>query len=490
MPVFRPEDCFLSASELAQRIRSRQVSPVEVVDALAERIAKLNPELNAFITLDLENARLDAEEKWKMRQQHPDGDLGILHGVPVAIKDDIAVRGLRYTRGSRLCAEDVADYDDIVVARLKTAGAIILGKTHLPEFGHKGTTDNQLGPKGARVITATPWDRTRTAGGSSGGSAAAVAAGLAFLAVGTDIGGSIRIPASCCGIVGHKPSFGMIPRVPSGNAFSLWVAGPLARTVADAALAMRALSGPDERDRFSLPAVDPAVWDVARQLPHGLRLGWCPNPMSEPVDPVVAKTARQTLALLSEEGVQITDKQPLLPAKNAGDLLNRLLDLAGADLTDFSGIKDRVEFGRKADQLSPTFRQFAEPVWDLKLATYLEAQGAVTRFVEDVAAPYFADYDLLATPTLAVAPFDKHLDFGPDTVAGQPSAPHLGWCFTWPFNLTGHPAVSIPCGWTNDKLPLPIGLQLIGKRGQDGLVLRVAAAIEKLAPWASRRPRE
>src|SRR5262249_54484338 len=204
----------LSATALAARLRARKVSPVDVVDALAERIKRLNPKLNAFITLDLENARKDAEMKHQMRKEHPDGDLGLLHGVPVAIKDDLEVKGLRFTCGSRLREKEVGKSDDLTVARLRKAGAVILGKTNEPEFGHKEVTDNTL-----FGTTPTPWNLQCTAGGSSGGSAAAVAAGMAYLALGTDIAGSVRIPASCCGIVGHKPSFGRIPRVPGDNAF-------------------------------------------------------------------------------------------------------------------------------------------------------------------------------------------------------------------------------------------------------------------------------
>jgi Asp-tRNA(Asn)/Glu-tRNA(Gln) amidotransferase A subunit family amidase len=242
--ALKPDDlCYLSAADLAARLRARKLSPVEVIDALAERIMRLNPKLNAYVTLDLANARKDAEMKHKMRREHPDGDLGLLHGVPVAIKDDLEVKGLRFTCGSRLREKEIGKSDDLTVARLRKAGAIILGKTNEPEFGHKGTTDNKL-----FGTTPTPWNLERTEGGSSGGSAAAVAAGLAYLALGTDIGGSVRIPASCCGIVGLKPSFGRVPRVPADNAFvTQWYIGPLARTVADTALALRVLAGPDDR---------------------------------------------------------------------------------------------------------------------------------------------------------------------------------------------------------------------------------------------------
>src|SRR5262245_10498112 len=292
----KPDDlCYLCAVDLAARIRARKVSPVEVIDVLADRIKRLNPKLNAYVTLDLENARKDAQMKHKMRQQHPDGDLGLLHGVPVAIKDDLEVKGLRFTCGSRLREKEIGKSDDLTVTRLRQAGAIILGKTNEPEFGHKRVTDNNL-----FGTTPTPWNHDRTAGGSSGASAAAVAAGLAYLALGTDIAGSVRIPASCCGVVGLKPSFGRVPRVPGYNAFvTQWYIGPLARTVADTALALRVLAGSDDRDPFSLPALGEKDLSLAGDL-RGLKLTYCPRPTGVPVETEVAQAAEKTVRLLEK----------------------------------------------------------------------------------------------------------------------------------------------------------------------------------------------
>jgi Asp-tRNA(Asn)/Glu-tRNA(Gln) amidotransferase A subunit family amidase len=473
----KPNDlCYLSAIDLAAQIRARKVSPVEVVDALADRIRRLNPKLNAYVTLDLENARKDAEMKHKMRQEHPDGDLGLLHGVPVAIKDDLEVAGLRYTCGSRLREKEVGKTDDLTVARLRRAGAIILGKTNEPEFGHKGVTDNKL-----FGTTPTPWNLERTAGGSSGGSAAAVAAGLAYLALGTDIAGSVRIPASCCGIVGLKASFGRIPRVPAGNAFiTQWYIGPLARTVADTALALRVLAGPDDRDPFSLPALGEKDLSLEGDL-RGLRLTFCPRPTGAPVEPEVA-AAEKTVRLLERRGVKVVLRNEPLPRPPLEALM---VIFRAAELAD-AGIKDEADFKKKRDLLTDTFAAFVEPGLKLTLGDYLAAQGEVTTFLEQSAPTYWKDCDVLATPTLAVPPFSTKLPLGPDRVAGEKIDPHVGWTFTWPFNLTGQPAVSIPCGWT--KAGLPIGLQLVAGRGADGLTLRVAAAIEAQAPWSGRRP--
>jgi Asp-tRNA(Asn)/Glu-tRNA(Gln) amidotransferase A subunit family amidase len=479
MTQTRDDLCFLPAVDLAAQIRACKVSPVEVIDALAGRIQRLNPKLNAYVTLDLENARKDAEMKHTMRQQHRDGDLGALHGVPVAVKDDLEVAGLRFTCGSRLREKAIGKSDDLAVTRLRQAGAIILGKTNEPEFGHKGVTENKL-----FGTTPTPWNLERTAGGSSGGSAAAVAAGLAYLALGTDIAGSIRKPASCCGIVGHKPSLGRIPRVPGYNAFvTQWSIGPLARTVADTALALQVLAGPDERDPFSLPALGKHDLSLEGDL-SGLRLTFYPRPLDTPVEPEVAEAAEKTTRLLEKRGVKVVlQKNPLPRAP-----LEALLVIFRAVSLAEAGFKDEADFEQKRAVLTDTFAAFVEPGLKLSLGDYLLAQANLTTFLEQSAPYFWRDCDVLATPTLAVPPFSTRLPLGPAMVAGERIDPHLGWGFAWPFNLTGQPAVSIPCGWTNDGLPL--GLQLVGRRGADGLILRVAAAIEAQARWSDRRPKE
>jgi Asp-tRNA(Asn)/Glu-tRNA(Gln) amidotransferase A subunit family amidase len=479
MLIANDDLCFLSANRLAADIRDRKISPVEVIDALAERIKRLNPKLNAYITLDLENARKDAEMKHKMREQHPCGDLGLLHGVPVAIKDDLEVAGLRYTCGSKLREKEIGMADDLTVARLRKAGAIILGKTNEPEFGHKGVTNNKL-----LDPTPTPWDLKKTAGGSSGGSAAAVAAGVAYLALGTDIAGSVRIPASCCGVVGLKASFGRIPRVPADNAFiTQWYIGPLARTVADIALALGVLAGPDDRDPFSLPALGDKDLSLEGDL-RGLRLKFCPRPTGVPVEAEVAEAAEKTARLLEKRGVKVVLRKEPLPEAP----LDALREIFRASALSDAEIKDEADFRKKRDLLTDTFAAFIEPGLKLTLRDYLDAQAKVTTFLEKFAPDYWKDCDVLATPTLAVPPFSTKLPLGPEQIRGENVDPQVGWAFTWPFNLTGQPAISIPCGWTKDGLPL--GLQLIGRRGADGLVLRVAAAIEKEAPWSGRRPKE
>jgi aspartyl-tRNA(Asn)/glutamyl-tRNA(Gln) amidotransferase subunit A len=382
-----------------------------------------------------------------------------------------------------------AEYDDLTVERLKRAGAVILGKTNLPEFGHKGTTDNLLfGP------TNNPWNLERIAGGSSGGSGAAVAAGMAYLALGTDIGGSIRIPASCCGIVGHKPSLGRIPRVPAGNfANTAWASGPMARTVADVALGLRVLAGPDPRDPFSLPTPGEDEFDATGDL-RGLRIAWSRSPTGGPVESVVVEAARSALGRLESLGVQIQESKDTLEAPRgavddllSGDCMLMFVLMGGGSWWWFTAVRALGWISRK-NRLSPSFAPFARRSFRTSLRRYITAQKEITDFVEKTANRIFEGFDLLASPTVALPPFPHPglSELGPREVDGQSIDRHLGWFFTWPFNLTGQPAVSVPCGWTEDGLPL--GLQLVGRRGADGLVLRVAAAVEGLGPGGDRRP--
>jgi Asp-tRNA(Asn)/Glu-tRNA(Gln) amidotransferase A subunit family amidase len=495
---FADADFYAPAAAIAARIRTGKLSSTAVVEALIDRVLKLNPTLNAFVPIALEDnlkrAHKEAERADKVRKEYPARALPPLYGVPVAVKDDLAVEGLPLTNGSRLCGVAPADYEDLTVTRLKAAGAIVLGKTHLPEFGHKSTTDNLLGPNATKLITVTPWNTDRTSGGSSGGSAAAVAAGMAYLALGTDVGGSIRTPASCCGIVGHKPTFGLVPRYPAGNAFTMWVAGPLARTVGDAALAMRILAAPHPGDRFYRTAVEANPFSLNKPLPKGLQIAWYPSPTGQPVEPAVAEAVGAALRKWARAAkVKIVEpKEPFLTDTEVAELPGRFGDAveAGAVAECQAAIGARtwrqMQAVLKQNHVSRTFQKALKAAAKAELGVLLAAQTAITSFCEDRCEERFAGCQLIATPTLTVLPFDKNLELGPDEVTGKPIDPDLGWYSTWPFNLTGEPAISIPAAWVNG---LPVGLQLVARRGHDGLVLRTAAAIEKALPWADHRPK-
>jgi Asp-tRNA(Asn)/Glu-tRNA(Gln) amidotransferase A subunit family amidase len=464
--------CYLSATDVAAAIRAREVSPLEVFETIARRIEALNPKLNAFYTLGLDQAREAARTATDAVARK--ADLGPLHGVPIAIKDDLSVAGLRCTEGSRLHADQQAVHDNLAVQRLRAAGALVLGKTNLPEFGHKGTTDNLL-----FGVTRNPWNVHCTPGGSSGGSGAAVAAGLAYLALGTDIAGSIRIPATFCGLVGHKPSLGRVPRIEPGFNLNLldtyWVIGPMARTVGDAALILRIIAGPDERDPFALVPFEEKEYDLSADL-RGLRIAWCLSPTGAPVDPGVARATEAAVRLLADHGVQVEVlDRPLNPPQDT------LIAIFAGRLA--SALRDCLPTVR--DQLTPTFLEFVTEGLSVTLDRYLAAQLAISAFVEHMAT-LFERYDLLATPTTTIPAFSTEHVWGPNQVNGQVIDHRLGWFFTWPFNLTGHPAISLPCGWSPEGLPY--GLQLVGRRRADGLVLRVAAAIEAAGPWPRRQP--
>jgi Asp-tRNA(Asn)/Glu-tRNA(Gln) amidotransferase A subunit family amidase len=476
VPSSAEDLCFLPAVDLAQLVRAKKLSPTEVVQTVLARISAINPKLNAYCTLDPEGATAAA----RMIEQEIGNNHGLdrsLLGVPVAIKDDLEVVGLPCTSGSRLKVRDKpATEDDCCVERLRAAGAIILGKTNLPEFGHKGTTDNVL-----FGTTANPWDLSKSVGGSSGGNGAALAAGLAHLALGTDVGGSVRKPASFCGVVGLKPSFGRVPRVPAGNAFTIWVSGPMARDVTDTALMLHTIAGPDERDPFSLPELTPDERALDSPLPA--KIGWVPDLTGLPIEPRVLQSARTATELLVQHGVKLET----VPTPWPDAPLEALFVLQRVGAMSEAGITTEAEYLAVKDQLSPTFQRAVEAGLRVTRADYTRAQADATTFTEKAAA-LFERYEVLAMPTLTVPAFDKTLPLGPDQVNGKPINSHQGWALTWPFNLTGHPAISIPCGWTDDRLPLPIGLQIVAKRRADRLVLRVAAAIERAAVWPTRRP--
>nr|MBA2447475.1 amidase [Chloroflexota bacterium] len=305
--------CFMPATDLAAKIRAKEISPVEVVEAVLRRLEALNPRLNAFTLIQAEEAREQARRA-EVAVLRGD-DLGPLHGVPVSIKDNVPMAGKPLTYGSRLLRNNIAREDAPIVTRIAQAGGIVVGRTNTPEFAWRGSTDNRLFGE-----TRNPWDLGRTAGGSSGGAAAAVAAGLAPLALGTDGAGSIRIPASFCGIVGHKPSFGRVPFFPSAGANELAAhAGPMTRTVRDAALFLDVLAGPDERDRFSLPATRERFLAATEGGVRGWRVAWSPDLGHIPVDPVVRRIAEQAVRAFSELGadldapdLRLSDPEPIL----------------------------------------------------------------------------------------------------------------------------------------------------------------------------------
>ena len=455
---------FASATEQAWLVRERAVSPVELAELYLERIERLDPGLGAFVTVCAETALADARAKEAKPVEAP------FHGVPIALKDLDATQGIRTTFSSLAFAENVPDFDLAHVSRTRSAGFVVLGKTNTPEFGTTAFTDSPLnGP--AR----TPWDRSRNAGGSSGGAAAAVAAGLVPLAQGSDGGGSIRIPASCCGLFGLKPSRGRVSNAPFVPGIGLGSTGPLARTVADAAAYLDVVAGYEWGDPFPAPPPERPFAAEAGADPGRLRVALCTDsPLGTDVDPVCAAAARGAADLLASLGHEVEEAAP---------------DWGGDGLMeDFLPVWQAI----------PALYPIADPTvltllnrWYLEGAVattapaYAGAIGRLQLRARRIAA-LWADYDLLLTPALALPPVPVGWDTEPDDPREQFDRAALFTPFTAAFNVTGQPAVSLPLHWTDEDLP--IGVQLVGPPFGEALLLRVSAQLEAARPWADRRP--
>jgi aspartyl-tRNA(Asn)/glutamyl-tRNA(Gln) amidotransferase subunit A len=465
------ELAFAPAWELRQLIASRKVSPVEVTELFLRRIEALNPRLNAYLTVCADEALASARaaERAVMRGE----PLGPLHGVPISVKDLYFTKGIRTTAGSLVFKDFVPDEDSVASERVRKAGAIILGKTNTPEFGLAGTTENRLGD-----ACRNPWEPTCTSGGSSGGAGSGVAAGLCPLAIGSDGGGSIRIPSSFCGVYGLKPTRGLVPRTggfgrPVFQAFSH--IGPMAWTVQDAALLLQVLAGPDRRDPIALREEPPDFLSTLHQGVEGLRIAWSADLGYTAVDPEVVRVAASAArvfeelgATVEEPGLAFQDPFPFfrtITSANAYGAYGGIMETSGELLTDYT--REALEAGQQV-----TGAQYARA-----LAEMQQFQARM----EDL----FERYDLLLTPTLAVPAFP--VGQAPEVIAGRRVDRRRGFYpFTFPFNMTGQPAASIPCGFSASGLP--IGLQIVGRRGEDSLVLRASAAFEQARPWAPRRP--
>jgi aspartyl-tRNA(Asn)/glutamyl-tRNA(Gln) amidotransferase subunit A len=463
------ELCYMPALELEEAIRAKKVSPVEVVDAVLTRLERLNPMLNAYCTVTAAAARAAAKEAEAAVMR---GDaLGRLHGIPASIKDLVATKGVRTTHGSKLYEQFIPDEDAPVVERLKEAGAIILGKTNTPEFGHKAITDNLV-----FGVSRNPWSLEHTPGGSSGGAAAAVATGLGQLAVGTDAGGSIRIPASCCAIFGLKPTLGLVAMAPTfGGLETLSHTGPMTRTVRDAALMLSSMVGADRRDLSSLPAVETDYLASLDQGIQGLRVAWSPDWGYAAVDPEVRQIAEAAAKRFTDLGCQVEEAHPGFadPAETYQ---------IWSTASRAARVADRWPAER--DRIDPSLAVQIEAGMRWSAVDFVRASNE-RRTLNEVFVRFFSRYDLLLTPTFAAPPPPLKVE-AYEEIAGR-KVTRLGWlAFTFPLSLIGYPAASVPCGWTREGLP--VGLQITAPRLADALVLRAAAAFEALAPWAHQRP--
>jgi amidase/aspartyl-tRNA(Asn)/glutamyl-tRNA(Gln) amidotransferase subunit A len=468
---------------LATRIRERQLSPVEAVEAAIERIEAANDRLNAFVHLGFDDARERAREA--ERAVTSGQELGPLHGVPTAMKDlfDFKPGWPSTFGGVRALKDFVPDFSCAWVERMERAGAIILGKTNSPVMGFRGTCDNPLfGP------SRNPFDHSRNTGGSSGGSAAAVAAGLVPVAEGTDGGGSIRIPASWCGIYGYKHSFGRVPYIARPNAFTglnpFLFEGPLTRTVEDAALVVDAIAGYDPRDPFALDEPANLSGAVGRSI-NGWRIAYSPDFDVFPVDRRVAEVVGDAVRAFEREGAHVEEVKLGIERdqRELSDLWCRLIIPINVEFFENMKAQGLDLLGEHRDDFPPEYLRWIDEGYRLTVPQLARDQQMRSE-IYDAIQGVFENYDLLVTPTLACLAVENSDDGntkGPTEINGVEVDPLIGWCLTYFINFSGHPAASIPAGMAEGRLP--VGMQIIGKRYADADVLAASAAFERVRPW-------
>ncbi|MGH4024845.1 MAG: amidase [Pseudonocardiaceae bacterium] len=458
----------LTATELVAAYRAGELSPVEATQDVLERIAQLDDKVRAFCLVDADRALAEAkasERRWQQAQPQ-----GLVDGVPTSIKDIFLTAGWPTLRGSKVVDPDQEwPVDGPPVARLREHGAVLVGKTTTPELAWKGVTDSPL-----TGVTVNPWDTSRTPGGSSGGSAAAVALGMGPLSIGTDGGGSVRIPASFTGTVAMKPTYGRVPHWPASPFGTLAHAGPMARTVADTALLLDVITGSDARDWSALP---PSTGSYSSSLGSGvlgLRIALSPTLGYADVDPDVINAVEAAAAVFSE-------------------LLGAEVEVADPGFADcvedfhvlwFTGVAKTVErlTPDERELLEPSLREIVAIGERCSALEYLSAT-ATRMAMGTMMGAFHERYDLLLTPTVPITAFIA----GEEVPVGWHSPRWTSWTpFTYPFNMTQQPAASVLCGWSAGGLP--IGLQVVGPRHADARVLAACAAYERVAPWAHLRP--
>lgn len=456
-----------SATELGRLLGLGEVTPSQVLESCLERHAQTHPQLNAVVTLCERDACAAAREA--DARQRTGHRRSALDGIPVSIKDNLYVRGVRATWGSRLFADFVPEHDDICVERLRAAGAIIFGKTNTPEFAAAGHTDNRVfGP------TPNPWDLALIPGGSSGGAVASVAAGVTPLAVGTDAGGSIRTPASYTGLVGVRPSNARIARrhgfPPIAHDFQ--VVTPLARTVGDAVLLYDALAGPDARDPWSLRL----PVDTVPSPPRDTRIRLVTDASGEPVDPEVRASVMAAAQVLANIGYRVE------PGPAPYDVAEVRAVYAGLAAVGVARVVSR--FANWQDEVSPNVQAMATTGLALSAADYVGLLDRLARIRFQVAESWH-DFDLVCTPTAATLPWQLGQPH-PATIDGRPANARSASLFTTWVNAIGHPAITLPT--TPSAVGLPIGMQLVGPFGGERALFDVALRYEAASPWSQRWP--
>jgi aspartyl-tRNA(Asn)/glutamyl-tRNA(Gln) amidotransferase subunit A len=457
---------YMSALDLRRLIQTKQASPVAIVESALQRLEAMQTVLNPFVTVTAELAMdaARAAEKAVMSGE----DKGLLTGLPLSIKDLTAVKGVRFTSGSRTLANFIAPVDSPASERVKAHGAAILGKTTTTEFGCKGSSDSPL-----TGITRNPWNTSKTTGGSSAGAGASVAAGITPFALGTDGGGSIRIPSSFCGLFGIKAQFGRVPIFPTAATPTLAHVGPMARTVRDAALLLTAISGFDTRDPASVAADVPDYLAACDRPPKGLRIAWSPTLGYARPTIEVADIAGSAARLFESFGctVELVEK-----------IFDDPIDLWMAEFYAGVGTRLKQPLAEQRDIIDPAVVAVLQNALDQTIEDYYTRVFARYDFREKV-RQFFEKFDLLMTPTTPTVAFDV----GRDVPAEFDGKNIVAWvAYTYPFNLCGLPAASIPCGFTPSRLP--VGLHIVGKMLHETDLLSAAAAFEAARPWADNKP--
>lgn len=472
------EICRMDAVTLSGLVRSKKLSATEATEAVLARMEKLEPTLHAFCTPAPDFARKEAARIDGMIAKGEDP--GALAGVPIGIKDLICTKDLPTVSGSYAYKDFTPDEDDVAVERLKDAGAVIIGKTNVPEFGYSGVGHNPV-----FETTRNPWNIERTPGGSSAGSGAAVAAGMGPVTVGSDGGGSVRIPSGFCGLYGLKASMGRVPLYPGTRdenlpGVSSWEClehiGPMTRTVADSALMLSVIAGPDPRDQRSIPTGD-IDWTGAADNSDikGLKIAYSADWGYAAVDPEVREIVGNAVQVFADDlGCTVEEAHP-----GWEDPIFTWLCIVMNE-SDLVGMRKMVE--EHGQHMTPHLVDLIQRPW-----TAEDFTNAVVgkKAVNNKMWKLMANYDLLITPTLATPPFGLHMQ-GPDKIEGRIGSPFQWLAFTFPINLTGQPAASIPAGFTSDGLP--VGMQIIGRHLGDETVLRASAAFEAARPWRDKWP--
>jgi len=459
----------LGARELAEGFRARLFSPVEALDAVLDRAREINVIVNAIVTFDREGAHEAArasEQRWRKEEA-----LGPFDGVPLTVKDNIHVKGLRATWGSRIFADHIAAEDELPVERLRAQGAVFIGKTNCPEFTLQGYTGNPL-----FGVTRNPWDPRLTPGGSSGGAVAAVASGVGPVALATDGGGSIRRPASHAGLVGLKPSAGRIARSGGFPAIlhDMEAIGPIARTTADASLVFSILAKPDPRDRASLAfATAPAGTDT---VPPPQRILYVPRFGNSPVDAQIAANVSEAASNLARLGhIVVEGTAPFDPL-----LIDRIWSVIGP--VGLAWLLSRYPAAR--ERASTPLLRIADQGAAATGVEYADALDEIARLRARM-ADFFSRFDMILTPSAAALPWPAEVTH-PESIDGQPVGPRGHAVFTAVANAAGIPAISVPCRPSSDGLP--IGFQLLTRSGADERLLQLCNQYEQAHPWADCWP--